>query len=186
MELNYKEIYEKAYEYMGEDVIDGNCGDLCDCHCCRNHHETGEAMGIYFLPFEYEVMQKENNIIEHEKTEYHTSEEYLFTEKIDYLVYSYCNGLNGCNRELRPIQCRSYPFAPHLDNDGVLSLVVEKEQEHDCPLMSMRDQWRPEFIIGIYKGWQELLRIKEVELIIKDDSEVRDITENIVYRWKPE
>ena len=182
--IKHREIFQKAYDLMGEDVIEGNCGDLCDCHCCRDNHETGEAMGIYFLPYEYETMQLENDIIDHDRTEKHTSEEYLFTDEIEYLVYSYCKSVLGCHRDLRPIQCRSYPFAPHLDK-GVLSLVIEKNQEHDCPLIKMKENWRQEYIDGMYKGWKELLQIKKIAAIVKDDSEVRDIEGNIAYKYTP-
>ncbi len=167
--MSYKEIYEKAYEYMSENVIDGNCGDLCKCHCCRPPGSGEEDMGIYFLPFEYEEMQELNQTIDHTKTEVHTSEEYEFTETVPFLFYGFCNGVDNCNRDLRPIQCRSYPLAPYIE-DNMLYLIIDEQQEHDCPLIKDFNSWRLTFIQGIYKGWEELLKIDQVKALIEADS----------------
>ena len=55
--LWYKEIFENAYAMMNEPIIDGNCGALCGYHCCRRIDLTGERLGMYLLPLEYEYMQ---------------------------------------------------------------------------------------------------------------------------------
>lgn len=175
----YKEIYKKAYAYMNETVLEGNCGELCNFVCCNPDCNDGEDMGIYFLPYEYESLHTDNPIFDKEKIEHHHSEEYCFTEKIDYLIYGYCNSTLACNRELRPIQCRTYPLIPHIKNKK-LQLIIEKQDYFDCPLMERFDTWRKEYIEGIYKGWEELLKIKEVYDLVEFDSLEREFEGNVL------
>lgn len=175
----YKKIFEKAYAYMDETVIDGNCGELCNYICCNPDCNDGEEMGIYFMPYEYESLHKDNPIFDKEKIEYHNSEDYCLTEKIDYLLYGYCNSTFNCNRELRPIQCRTYPLIPHIKNKK-LQLIMEKQNCFDCPLPDMFDQWRKEYIEGIYKGWKELIKIKEIYDLVEFDSLEREYEGNVL------
>lgn len=170
--MEYKKIFLKAYEAMGATIINGNCGELCNGHCCRRTMENGEALGIYFLPFEYQVMQAGENLIESSTLEIHKSGGFELPEGIDQLIYGFCRDITQCDRELRPIQCRTYPFEPHLE-DGKLRLVIEKEQVHECPLLSQRDRWNPEFEKGILAGWEILLQIPEIRIVVEAESEER-------------
>ena len=172
MEMEYRERYEKAYQAMSETMIDGNCGELCKGHCCRRIMENGEPLGIYFLPFEYEVMQAGKNLIEPSTLEIHKSDDFELPEGIEQLVYGFCRDITQCDRELRPIQCRTYPFEPHIEN-GELELIIEKEQVHQCPLLSQRERWNPAFEKGILEGWKILLQIPEVRAVIVAESEER-------------
>ena len=121
--MDYKEIFLKSYEYMDVDLIDGDCGKLCGYHCCRSRHENGKVLGIYFLPFEYENMQKGKGLIDESHLEIHTKIAYNLPVGIKKLYYGYCKDNKNCIRDIRPIQCRTFPFVPHLEEG---SLAVTK------------------------------------------------------------
>lgn len=171
--MSINEIYERAYALMDEPVINGNCGILCNDHCCRERAEDGEKMGIYLLPLEYEAMIKEKAIEKHLRITRHSAKVYEMPSSIKYLHFVYCTDSAGCMRGNRPIQCRTYPFEPHLEN-GELSIVVPNEQIHDCPLLKQAETWRAEFIRGVFEGWKLLMTIPEVRTLIEFDSSERE------------
>lgn len=178
---NIKTLYEKAYALMNTPVIDGNCGALCNFHCCRTRDEDGERLGMYLLPLEYPYMQ-EGYVTDFE---IHSAEDYDLPPRIKKRYYIYCHDDNGCLRSLRPIQCRTYPFEPHLEGDELI-LVIESTQIHNCPLLSEHSTWKNDFIAGVYEGWATLLTIPLVKYWIQYVSEQRSIENNIMDRYHPE
>ncbi len=175
----YKAIFESAYQLMNESVIEGNCGELCGFHCCRHSDPGGEKLGMYLLPLEFEYIQ--SDVVKDFTV--HRSVFYDMPPKIKQMYYIYCNEEQGCFRDFRPIQCRTYPFEPHIEN-GQLSLVIEKEQIHGCPLLEMTDQWRQSFIDGIYMGWQELIKIPIIKYYVVYFSNERLEQDNILKRYQ--
>lgn len=162
---------------MDETVIEGNCGTLCDSHCCRTHAEDGEQMGVYLLPGEFESILKGTELAKTLHIEKHSYREYDISPKVKYLFFFNCGQGDRCLREMRPIQCRTYPFAPHLEGEK-LFLVVEKEQVHRCPLLRTPELIRQEFIEGVYQGWQTLLQIPAVRHQVEYDSAERILDDN--------
>lgn len=175
---DYKDIFERAYRFMDEAIIDGNCGELCGFHCCRPVDLNEERLGMYLLPLEYEYMQGDVT----RDFEIHSSLHHDMPPKIKKCYYIYCHEEDGCLRDLRPIQCRTYPFEPHIEN-GVFSLVIEKEQIHDCPLLNMIPQWRQAFIDGVFKGWIELMKIPIIKYNTLYYSNERMKANNILKRY---
>lgn len=176
--MDYKELFNKAYELMNEPIIDGNCGELCNFHCCRSNSNDKNRLGMYLLPYEFEAIQDNKDA----KYEVHSSKKYEMPIKIKKLYYLFCDGAEGCLRDLRPIQCRTYPFEPHLE-DGILYLVIEKNQIHNCPLLINKDLWRKEFIKGIYEGWKLLIEVPKIEHYIKEISKSRLLSDNISEKY---
>lgn len=178
MRKDYQAIFKKAYALMDEAIIAGNCGESCGYHCCRRRDDDGKRLGMYLLPLEYEYMQATV------ATDYelHSQKHYKMPPKIKKMYYIYCHLESGCLRDHRPIQCRTYPFEPHLEN-GVFSLVIEKEQIHGCPLITRRSEWRPAFIDGIYNGWLELLKIPIITYHIDYFSKERSAAGNIMINY---
>jgi len=80
--MTVDEIFEKAYTLMDEPVIEGNCGLLCNYHCCRDDGDDGEKMGIYLLPLEYESMIKGRELEKHLRMTRHTNKVYEMQTKI--------------------------------------------------------------------------------------------------------
>ncbi len=163
---------------MDEPLIQGNCGELCEYNCCRMVGKAGENLGIYLLPLEFEYMQKGKL----KKYEIHHNDLYEMPPKIKKLYFTFCHEENGCIRNLRPVQCRTFPFEPHLYND-ILSLVIEKNQIHTCPLIDQNELWRVEFTRGIYEGWKVLLDIPVIKYYIKHLSDARIQSNNISQQY---
>jgi hypothetical protein len=178
MRRDYQAIFEKAYDLMDETIIAGNCGECCGYHCCRRIDDKGKRLGMYRLPLEYEYMQCE--VV----TDYHLHNQnhYTMPPKIKKMYYIYCHLAHGCLRDYRPIQCRTYPFEPHLEN-GAFSLVIEKEQLHDCLLIEHRSAWRQAFIDGVYNGWLELMKIPIISYHIEYFSKERIAANNMMIRY---
>lgn len=181
----YEMIFKKAYELMDVDLIEGNCGELCNYHCCRSKYENGESLGIYFLPYEYESMQYGKGLIDDPDVKVHTSKSFELPDGIKKLFYGHCKDSKKCIRDLRPIQCRTFPFVPHIEN-GKLSIVIEKNQEHNCPLIDNREKWNQNFEFRILKAWQELIEIDKIKILVEFDSKERIVDENILYSYEPE
>lgn len=165
---------------MNEAIVEGNCGELCNYHCCRSH-ESDETLGMYLLPEEYEAVQKHLAV----EFEVHASYQYELPVGTKKLYYIFCNNDSGCLRSNRPIQCRTYPLEPHLI-DGQLTLIVEKNQLHVCPLIEQTNKWRPEFLEGVYKGWTLLLTLEKVRMYIDETSKTRQNNKNIYKQFDQE
>jgi len=159
---------------MDEPIVDGNCGELCGYHCCRSH-EGEENLGMYLVPFEYESIQSNMDI----DYEVHTSYNYELPKPLKRQYYIFCSNNSGCLRKLRPIQCRTYPLEPHIE-DNELHLIIEKNQLHACPLISQRELWRKEFIEGIYKAWTLLLEDETIRAYIESLSKKRMEEDNVL------
>ncbi|MBF4693476.1 hypothetical protein [Fusibacter ferrireducens] len=177
-QIDYQAIFNRAYQLMNEPIIEGNCGELCGYHCCRRQERTGERLGMYLLPLEFEYMQRGKAV----DYEVHSCQIYDMPPKIKKLYYIFCHESEGCLRDLRPVQCRTYPFEPHLDENG-FSLVIEKDQIHACPLLNRIPEWRQAFIEGVYKGWLELMKIPIIKYHILYFSLERNEMENINRRY---
>lgn len=163
--MDIKSIINEAYDLMNEPVIDGNCGELCNYHCCRPFCDEGNKLGMYMLPFEFELIHKGKI----KNYEIHTKQNYELPNGTKKLYYIFCEDDSSCLRELRPIQCRTYPFEPLLEDDE-LFLIIEDEQFHICPLLKMQENWRWEFVLGIYRGWSKLLEIPKIEKYVNESS----------------
>ena len=183
--MEYRKIYLEAYQYMGEKVLEDDCGKLCNSHCCRTKTETGEKIGIYLMPYEFESIFQGTELEQRLKAQKHSNKVYYIPPGVKFLYYFHCDKEEGCFRELRPIQCRSYPFEPHLEK-GKLSLVVERDQIHQCPLLDRLQDLRKEFVKGIFMGWEALLQIPEVKLLVEYDSEERVRCDNILHHFSIE
>lgn len=170
--MEFLKVYQNAYALMDEPVIEGNCGLLCNFHCCREEAEDGDKMGIYLLPMEYEAMIQGLPLEETLTISLHSARDYEMPRGITHLYFIYCQEASGCLRNHRPIQCRTYPYEPHLE-EGRLSLVILKDQIHRCPLLDREDTWRPEFTKGVYEGWVQLLTLPSVKTLVEYDSRNR-------------
>lgn len=178
---NYKELYEAAYEAMNASVLDIDCGTLCSHNCCRNDYENPEEFGVYLLPFEYEHFLKETGMIQKHQLAWHAAKDRFMPKALKGLNYYYCQVEKDCLRQYRPVQCRTYPLEPHLEN-GHLTLVVEKDQIHACPLIQKCENWRKDYVEGMYEGWSLLIQIPEVRKLVQYDSDIRKREDNILYR----
>ncbi len=175
--MNYKEIFLKAYQLMDEPIIDGNCGLLCNFHCCRDLDDDGSRLGVYLWPHEYEAIYKDE-AFEIEKVPKEEHGDLYMPKHLSDMYYFYCNGSMNCPRDLRPLHCRTYPIEAHIESDQLM-LVVEKDQIHSCPLLNQQERWREEYINGIYEAWSLLIQIPDIKTLVKYYSDNRIRRRNI-------
>lgn len=176
--MDIKEIYLKAYDLMNEPIITGNCGLLCDFHCCREYDEDGNVLGVYLWPGEYEGIYASKKGFKVEKVPKEEHGDLYMPSHLSDMYYFYCDGASNCPREIRPIHCRTYPLEPHIESDKLM-LVVEKNQFHNCPLLEKESQWRQKYIKGIYAAWSLLITIPDVKTLVKYYSDNRIRYNNI-------
>ena len=81
-----------------------------------------------------------------------------------------------CNRNIRPIQCRTFPLIPHIENDKFHLIIDEEEFPYTCPLVHKENKLNKDFIEVTYKVWKILIKNPAVYNLIKVDSKRR--TEN--------
>ena len=128
-----KKQYEEIYELLNSvEILDFDCGTLCGAACCT--HEGTEEMGIYLLPGEEAVHEDDHDWLDFriEKAEEH----YMPESWSDEVHFVRCKTPPFCPREKRPIQCRTFPLAPHIDSDGELTLIYnDMELPYKCPLI---------------------------------------------------
>ena len=130
-------------------------------------------------------------------------EEKLFTRKEDWLTwyidavekYDFPESWTGqiyfvvcktppiCVRELRPLQCRTYPLAPHISEDGVFSLVWNTETlPYICPLVADKPQLQESFIKATYTVWKRLITDPLIYDFVQLDSTYRGHDVFTVYK----
>ncbi|MBR0138190.1 MAG: hypothetical protein IJM15_07255 [Erysipelotrichaceae bacterium] len=178
--------YQKVYEIFSRTTpMKTDCGQLCNAACCQIE-QYGENMGLYLLPGE-EAMHDQNDgwlsweLEDRDKNGLPKS----WPEKVWFVR---CHGPLRCKRNLRPIQCRSFPCWPYLYENGELAIMIyDFELPYECPLVDDSDNINPAFYEMLYEGWSELLKDEQIKAMIYEDSRLTDeagIPPMIVY--KPE
>ena len=146
--------------------IDGDCGLLCGARCCTCEDEE---MGIYLLPGEEKVFTGDEDWLIWDWT---LAEDYEFPDSWRGKVYFLqCKTPPCCDRALRPLQCRTFPLAPHLEEDGTLYMIWHSGQlPYSCPLISRQMTLNPSFIKATYTVWRHLLRDPLIRDLVELDS----------------
>ena len=93
--------------------VDFDCGKLCGCACCvPERSEYTDDLGIYLLPGEEKRFTGNEDWI---TWNYDYAEDYEFPDSWSGKVWFLsCNTPPVCDRKKRPLQCRTYPVAPHI------------------------------------------------------------------------
>lgn len=165
-----KQIYE-----MLDDVtpVDFDCGCLCNEICCTYDDEDykNEDLVLELLPFE-EQMYSEGDWYEIQPQ---IAEEFYYPDSWDgNPFFLKCKTPPKCDRKLRPIQCRTYPLTPHINEKGELHLIYDKlDYPYTCPLMEEEIPLNPEFIKKTFEAWKILTQDKSVFDLVKIDSDRR-------------
>ncbi|MBQ1471266.1 MAG: hypothetical protein IIZ34_02785 [Eubacterium sp.] len=169
-----KREYEAIYRLLDRvSPVPFDCGQLCGCACCVTEEEGAAEMGIYLLPGEDKVhSRKEDWLIWSDER----AEDYEFPESWKGVVHFVrCKTPPHCPREKRPIQCRTFPLTPHLDEDDVLTLVYnDQELPYDCPLIDEEMPLEESFVRATYTAWSRLIRDPLIYDLVKMDSEARE------------
>lgn len=162
--------YRKVYALLDECAPLGeqDCGHLCDRACCR---QAGEELGIYLLPGEERMFSGQ--------------EDWLVWQSQEVSDYDFPPSWTGrthfvrctrpCPRPRRPIQCRSFPLAPHLSPGGELTLIWETlSLPYRCPLITEKYSLAPGFQENLYRAWHLLLADPLIRDLVEWDSRQRE------------
>ena len=131
------EDFAKVYKLLDLPALDCDCGSLCERICCQEY-EPG--VGMYLLP----------------------GEDCMFdgNEPWDGMVhFVMCRGT--CPRERRPLQCRTFPLMPYIDEDGNLDVRLDTlTGSLLCPLVRYPESHplRPEFVDAVLSAWRILTK----------------------------
>ena len=152
---------------------------LCGAACCTCGSQTDSCdlcdeddFGIYLLPGEDKVFDRKEDWIGWEKNR---AEDYEFPDSWHGTIYFlHCKTAPCCPREKRPLQCRFFPLAPHLDEEDVLHIVYQDgELPYDCPLISQKIPLNEDFIHATYTVWKHLIRDPLLYDLVVLDSDFR-------------
>ncbi|MBQ1408070.1 MAG: hypothetical protein IIY88_08065 [Eubacterium sp.] len=168
-----KTEYRAIYRLLDKvSPIEYDCGKLCGAACCTAESEEAE-MGIYLLPGEDKIHDRADEWLTWSAEE---AGDYDFPESWQGKVYFVrCAGPAHCKRELRPIQCRTFPLVPHITEDGELLLIYnDMELPYRCPLIDDVMALDERFCRATYTAWSRLIGDPLIYDLVKMDSEVRE------------
>jgi hypothetical protein len=174
-----KKTYKAIYRLLDHvSPIDGDCGKLCGSACCTCGDDEaagqGFTLGIYLLPGEDQMFTKKEDWLE---WSYSKAEDLDFPESWFGDVYFIrCLTPPDCRRELRPIQCRTYPLTPHLSVNGMLRMILFPMDElpYSCPLIDEDIKLSKRFVRATFSAWFHLLRDPLIYDLIAYDSALRN------------
>ena len=180
----FKAIYRLLNRVSPQDY---DCGTLCGAACCTAEKDDAIAigsshggeqskeleMGIYLLPGEDKIHDKHDTWLRWSAED---AEDYEFPESWrGKMFFVQCDGPNKCKRELRPMQCRTFPLAPHIDDAGELSLVYnDMELPYNCPLIYDEIPLNDSFVRATFTVWQHLIKDPLIYDLVRMDSEKRE------------
>ena len=165
--------YAKVYELLDSVTpMRMDCGQFCNAACCQID-QYSETVGIYLM--------------NGEETMHDQSDEWLSWQKQDRDESGYpeswpqdiwfvrCHGPGKCKRNLRPVQCRTFPCWPYLSKDGKLSIaMLDVELPYVCPLIENSDSINPAFFHALYDGWKLLIEDQANYDMVYQDSRFSD------------
>jgi len=180
-----KKTYQAIYRLLDKvSPLDSDCGILCNSACCcggDNSNSTGDAednasdleIGMYLLPGEEKLFTRKEDWL---LWNIEQAEDYDFPESWRGKVYFVkCKNAPGCVRELRPIQCRTFPLQPHITKEGVFQLILHSgELRYQCPLIEKKIPLEDRFIKATYTVWKRLLKDPLIFDLVEMDSEDRN------------
>lgn len=192
-----KNEFPAVYRFLDHfSPIEGDCGKLCGCACCVcASEELAEAsqtsdtasgpsvpeddpdysMGLYLMPGEEVMFTFDEDWI---RWGYLQAEIYDFPESWHGPVpFFQCLTPPVCPREKRPLQCRTFPLAPHLDVDGNLYMIYNQDPlPYSCPLTSDRESYplSPAFVKATFTAWKHLIRNPLIWDMVDLDSQIRE------------
>lgn len=182
-----KNTFKAIYRLLDRvSPVDFDCGRLCGSACCTCDNGEGEdELGIYLLPGEEKLFTRHEDWL---RWSVEKAEDYDFPESWHGNVFFVrCLTPPVCERHMRPIQCRTYPLAPHIDEDGTLRLILSTfDVPYECPLIEAgrldKDTIDQRFIRATYTAWKHLIRDEYIyDLICQDSDDRVEDNADIVY-----
>jgi hypothetical protein len=113
-------LYRKAYRALEDSTpLKFDCGLLCNSKCCSGDSNSGMCL----FPGEEVMFEKHGGFLAIRKETLSDTD----------VLFAVCNGT--CNRKLRPLSCRIFPYVPYLDEGGRLTIIEDPRAKYLCPLL---------------------------------------------------
>ena len=132
-------------------------------------------MGLYLLPGEETVFDGTEDWILWGSLD---AEEYDFPDSWHGRVpFLQCAKAPFCDRRKRPVQCRTYPLAPYIDENGDLYMIYHQDPlPYECPLVTDRDSYPldPAFVKATWTCWKHLIRDPLIFDLVEYESGIRE------------
>ena len=174
-----KTEYEAMYRLTGMvSPISGDCGALCGSACCScdgdraSSAPNGAEYGMYLLPGEEKLHSRNGDWL---KWSTERVQDFDFPKSWRGKTYFVkCEGPRSCIRRLRPIQCRTFPLAPHIAEDGTLRMILHPEElPYACPLIKQKTPLDERFVRATHTVWKRLVKDPLVFDLVEMDSKRR-------------
>jgi hypothetical protein len=174
-----KRTYAAIYRLLDKvSPLPGDCGLLCGGICCTGGEQEaasqGFALGIYLLPGEEKLFTKKEDWIEWSWSDAADGD---FPDSWSGRVYFIrCKNPPSCPRRMRPLQCRFFPLAPHIDGDGALRLILFPmwHLPYVCPVIEKRLPLSQDFVRAVFTVWKHLVRDPLIRDLVEYDSGERE------------
>lgn len=170
-----KDVIREIYAELNQvNPVDFDCGKLCDEICCVYDDEDyhNEDLAIFLLPGEELIIEEDENfeLIHVDAKEL----KYPFSWKNGVYLLK-CKHPPKCNRNYRPIQCRTFPLIPHITKDNEFHLVFdESEYPYECPLIHEKIKLNRDFVKKTYECWKILIKDPLIYDLISMDSRKKE------------
>ncbi|MBQ9632752.1 MAG: hypothetical protein IJV04_07580 [Lachnospiraceae bacterium] len=127
-----------------------DCGTICGASCC---HSDEPDDGIYLLPGEEAL---------------HDNDEWQSISRSRGFLFVQCKGPDHCHREIRPIQCRTFPLVPTILNDGSIGLCAnDMVLAYSCPMLESDVELDRDFIAATEKVWTRLAEDPAIRRLVE-------------------
>jgi hypothetical protein len=166
--MNKKNLYKRAYRLLDNlTPLKFDCGLICNSKCCTGDNNAGMCL----FPREESMFDKDGNFLTIRK-------EKLVNTEVSFAV---CNG--SCNRKLRPLSCRIFPYVPYLKENGRLIIIEDPRAKYICPLLIKSYEFRidKKFKRKIFNAFQLLIQDNDIKDYIRLYSGVLDEYKTFVY-----
>ncbi len=166
-----KRTYQAIYRLLNSVTpLKSDCGLLCDAACCQSSEDN---MGIYLLPGEEKLFTRQETWL---KWEIENAENFDFPDSWYGKIYFIrCSNAPFCPRNQRPLQCRFFPLAPHIADNGKLVLILYPAKlPYVCPLIDQHIPLDQSYIKAVYTVWHRLIQDPLIYDLVLYDSKNRD------------
>lgn len=167
--------YKALYRFLNRfDPISSDCGFLCGAACCQD--ADGE-LGIYMLPGEELLHREQEGFLTLSEED---AAEFDFPESWGPVIHlAACPGPARCIREIRPVQCRTFPLMPYITEEGALEMIYnDNELPYECPLIKQEIPLNDDFVRATRTAWKHLLRDPRIrDLVLLDSEALREAME---------
>ncbi len=159
-----KDNFEKLYQILKSPVCDFDCGELCSKNnngvpvCC----EVNVVVPILYKE-EYDYLCSNSTLWKKFKPKSDDDHELLEDCGYDDIA-AVCKGHKNCDRDYRSLVCRTFPFYPFIDEEGVfIGLTYNYDFEAKCIIVGNCDIVSKTYLRELIEAWNYIFSLDEEE-----------------------